>query len=411
MLEGLRQAFHKALNSVLFDEDTLNTFIKDLQRSLIVADVDVRLVFELSKRIRQRVKDEAHNYPDLRHAFVNVVVEELAAILGQKFDVSQLKPGKLMMVGLYGSGKTTSVAKLAYFLKQKGYSVGVVSYDFSRPAAQTQLEQLLADTGVVFYKERKYRKHDFLIIDTPGRNALDESLMAELKDVFEKEQPDDVWLVVSADVGKGAKQQLLAFGEHFPISHVVVTKFDGTGKAGGVLAILKASGASVSFLGVGEKLKDWQVFDPELVVKRLLGLPFFDKIDLSQFKQVSEKKDLDLNDFLAVMREMRSQGLSPLLNAFGVYNVPSEVLVKSEEEFKRMEAIIYSMTPYERAHPEVVLKQKTRLERIARGSGTTRSQVSQLIKKFKLFKKLKKQEKALMKNKSLLHKFLRKLRR
>jgi signal recognition particle subunit SRP54 len=152
MLEGLRQAFHKALNSVLFDEDTLNTFIKDLQRSLIVADVDVRLVFELSKRIRQRVKDEAHNYPDLRHAFVNVVVEELAAILGQKFDVSQLKPGKLMMVGLYGSGKTTSVAKLAYFLKQKGYSVGVVSYDFSRPAAQTQLEQLLADTGVCFIR-------------------------------------------------------------------------------------------------------------------------------------------------------------------------------------------------------------------------------------------------------------------
>ncbi len=404
VLERLRKAFAKLAGLPLVDEREVKAFLRELQRALITADVNVRLVFQLTKKIEARaLHSEKLEGLTLKEHVLKVVYEELKSLLGEKYEPS-LNPQKILLVGLYGSGKTTTAGKLAKFFRDRGLSVGLIACDFSRPAAREQLLMLADQAGVHSYTEGKNAeevlknalakaKEDVLIIDSGGRSALDEELAEELRRLYDLAKPDEVFLVVSADLGQVAGKQAKGFAEVVPITGVIVTKMEGSGKGGGALSAVAAAGAKVTFVGTGEKLQDIEPFDPEPFVKKMLGLPDLDSL-LKKLRGVEEVnvEDFSLESFLEQIKSLRKMGpVSQLFQHFGMYDVPDELVDKSERQIKHMEAIVNSMTREERKHPELVLKQRSRAERIAKGSGTTISEVTSFVKLFLKMKKMAKQ--------------------
>jgi len=401
----LRKAFSKLAGLPLVDEKEVNAFIKELQRVLIASDVNVRLVFNLTKRIKERaLHSEQTDNLNLKEHVLRVVYEELVNLMGESY-TPPIKPQKILLVGLYCSGKTTTAGKLAYYFKNKGLTVGLVACDTDRPAAKEQLKKLAEQAGVKCYAEGKNveeilknalskSKEDVLIIDSAGRSAFDDELAQELKQMYEIAKPDEVFLVVSADIGQVAGKQAEAFASTIPITAVAVTKMEGAGRGGGALSAVAATGTKICFIGTGEKINDLELFNAERFVKKLLGMPDFEGL-IDKLKQIEHEKQLKqeftLETFVEQLRAAKQMGpLSGVLQHFGMYDVPPELLQKGEEKMKRMEAMVNSMTPEERRNPDVVLKQRSRAERIARGSGTSVHEVVSFIKEFEKMKKLMK---------------------
>jgi len=282
MLEELRKALRKFIGSTKSYERAVDDFIRDLQRVLIRADVNVRVVFNLSKRIRERaLKEEPPPGVLRRDWFIKIVYEELTKLFGgekePKVDIEK-KPYILMLVGIQGSGKTTSAAKLALFYKRKGHRVGLVCADTFRPAAYEQLKQLgnkigvevygnprikdstkLALEGVSYFKGKGY---DLVIIDTAGRHKEEKGLLEEMKQIAEKVKPNEIMLVLDATIGQQALPQAKAFHEATPIGSIMIAKLDGTAKGGGALSAVVATGAKIKFIGTGEDVKEIEVFNP-----------------------------------------------------------------------------------------------------------------------------------------------------
>ncbi len=405
----LREALAKLTKRPYVDEDAVKALIKDLQRVLISSDVNVKLVLALSKRIEERtLKSKKLEALSLKEHVTKIVYEELVVLMGESY-TPRLDKHKVLLSGLYGSGKTTSVAKLAHFYKTKGLSVGVVAADTDRPAAQEQLEQLAEKVGAAFYTIKgekdpakiaaaalKKSKEDVLIVDSAGRNALDGHLVEELRAIAKILKPDENFLVVSADIGQIAGKQATEFNSAVPLSGVIVTKMDGSGKGGGALSSVAASDAKISFIGIGEKMGDFETYNSEKFVGRLLGVPDIEAL-LEKIKEVSKETDikkieteeLTIDSFYEQLKAAKKLGpLGDVFSMIGAVDVPKEMIHQSEEKLKKFESMINSMTKEEKKNASLFKREPNRVTRIAKGSGCTEKEVREFLSQFEKMEKM-----------------------
>ncbi len=421
--KGIRTALAKITGAAIVDEKAVKELIRELQRTLLASDVSVKLVFKLSKDIERRcLQEKPPAGLGLREHVIKVVYEELANMLGEAY-TPKVGKQRIMLLGLFGSGKTTSASKIARFYKSKGLSVGMIAGDVHRPAAYEQLEQLCKQVGAEFYGRKganaeetareglhKLSNCDIIVLDTAGRSAFDAELASELAKMNDVFKPDESFLVLSADVGQVAERQAKEFNAAVPISGVIVTKMDGSGKGGGALSAVAASGAKVAFIGTGEKPDALEVFDAKQFVARLCGFPdlkgLLEKVkegaEQENLEKALEEGKLDYNTFMAQMRAMKKMGpLKNILQMMGSYDIPDDVLGKGEEKLKMFEAIVNSMTPAERKNPELMRNAK-RQARVAKGAGMPEKDVRELVSQFDKTQKLMK---GLRGNRGLMKKF------
>ncbi|MFA6213688.1 MAG: signal recognition particle receptor subunit alpha [Candidatus Micrarchaeia archaeon] len=400
---SLRQALSKFTGAPVADEKAVKALCRELQRVLISSDVNVRLVFDLTKRIENRALDA--NLPrglSLREHVVKVVYEELSGMMGERYE-PKISPKKILLLGLFGSGKTTAAGKIAHFYKSRGLSVGLISCDVDRPAAYEQLQQLAKQTGAAFYgipgekdvrkiiADAKVRaKEDVLITDSAGRSAFDTELVAQLRTINEATSPDERFLVISADIGQVAGKQALEFHSAVGLTGVIITKLDGSGKGGGALSAVSSSGAKVAFIGTGEKMDALEPFDAQKFVGRLLGFPDIGAL-LEKVKKIADEDNLPsemedkltLRTFYEQLKAAKKLGpLSGVFSMLGAADLPSDMVKTSEGKLKKYECIISSMTKQEREDAELVRKSRARMERIAAGSGTKPEDVRELLTQF-----------------------------
>ena len=414
--EGIRKALAKITGKALIDESVIKSMLKDIQRALILSDVNIELVYRISKQIEQRALHEKPPVGRSMNEHVSAIVyEELTKIMGEGRKL-ELKKQTIMVLGLFGSGKTTQIGKISNYLMKRGMSVGVIAADMMRPAAYDQLEQLSKQVGCNFYGNRgasssdvvkeglQKLKNEVIIIDTSGRDALDDELTAELKDLEQIAKPNEKILVMSADIGQIAKQQAEEFNKSVGLTGVIITKMDGSGKGGGALTACSVAGAKIVFIGVGEKLDDIEEFNPGKFVGRLLGVPDFEalieKVKTAMPEGAEEiPENFDIDTFYKQLKAARNMGpLKGLFETMGMVNVPKDVLEQGEQKMDQYESIINSMTKAEKKNPDLVRKHPSRVSRIARGSGISPSTVKEFITQFGKMKKMYEQ---LQKNKGM----------
>jgi len=413
MLGGLSDKLRGAIDKLTrsgADKQAIEDLVRDIQRALLSSDVDVRLVMELSEKIKKKANDVPSGLTRKEH-IVKVVYEELTAIMGTSSPV-ELKPKKILLVGLYGSGKTSTAAKLARFYQKKGLKPCLICCDTVRPAAYEQLQQLAKKIDVPFYGEKgekdpskvlrnalKQVHGDVIIVDSSGRNALDSELITEIKEINNVIHADEKILVIPSDIGQAAKQQAAAFHEALGVSDVIVTKLDATAKGGGALTACSLTGAKVKFIAVGETPEDLQQYDPEKFVSRLLGFPDLAAL-LEKAKSVVDEKsakkmitgDFTMDDFLTQLESMQKMGsMGQILEMAGLGGMAAKKgnLKEHEAKMKRWKYAIQSMTAEERANPEII--SSSRMQRIAKGSGIPESEVRELISNYNKIKKMMKQ--------------------
>jgi len=400
---SLRTALSKFTGAPVADEKAVKALCRELQRVLISSDVNVRLVFDLTKRIEARALDASlPKGISLREHVVKVVYEELAGMMGERYE-PRISPHRVLLLGLYGSGKTTTAGKLAHFYKSRGLSVALVSCDTDRPAAFEQLQQVARHSGAAFYgiagekaipkiiadAESRW-KEDIVIVDSSGRSAFSEPLVQELKEISSLFRPDERFLVISADIGQIAGKQAAEFNGAVGLTGVVIAKLDGSGKGGGALSAVASSNAKVAFIGTGEKMDALEPFDAQKFVGRLLGFPDIGAL-LEKVKKVAEEEKLPseigdkltLGVFFDQLKAAKKLGpLSGVFSMLGAGDLPQEAVRTSEEKLRKYEAIISSMTPQEREDASLLRKSRSRVERIAQGSGTKPEEVRELLAHF-----------------------------
>jgi len=412
MFGNIKNAFRKIFKAGYVDEKLLEEVIKEIQRALITSDVDVKLVFELSARIKKRIKDERETKFTKKELIVKVIYEELVNLLGKKGEIKiGKKPFKILLVGLFGAGKTTAAAKLAHFYKKKGYKVCLLGLDIFRPAAGDQIMQLgkKIDVDVFFDKNYKktlktdIKKYDIVIADSAGRDALDKALVKEIKEIKKLFGPNDIELVISGDIGQSAKVQANEFHKNVGVNGVIVTKLDGTAKGGGALTACAISKANVTFIGVGEGVKDLEIFEPERFISRITGLgdlqSLLEKAQEIMDEQEAEKTAkrmmagqgnlLDLYYQLDTIGKMGNiSSIANMVPGLSMANLPKDKLEVQEKNLKKFRNIMDSMTKEELNDPKLL--NKVRIERIAKGSGATEKQVRELIKQYNMMNKMMK---------------------
>ncbi|AFL65947.1 GTP-binding signal recognition particle SRP54 G- domain protein [Desulfurococcus amylolyticus DSM 16532] len=422
VFDNIRNALTRFLKGGDY-EKSVEEFIRELQKELVRADVNLKLAVEITNRIKERaLKSEPPPGISRREWFITIVYEELTRLLGgdKKPSIKPLKkPWVIMLVGLQGSGKTTTAAKLAYFYKLEGYKVGLVAADTFRPAAYTQLKQLGEQIGVQVYGEPDNndavsiavkgvsffieRRTDIIIIDTAGRHHKEEDLLDEMRKISEQVKPDEVILVIDASIGQQAHNIAKKFHETTPIGSIIVTKLDGTAKGGGALSAVAATGAMVKFIGTGEKIDELEVFNPPRFVSRILGLgdieSLVEKVRRLQldFTEEDAKRLIEgkINMRLVYKQLVSLRKMGPLakimqmIPGLGV-KLPLEVDPKQlEVKLSKWLAAINSMTYEELENPDII--DKSRIKRIAYGAGVEIDDVRELLKQYELMKKLSKQ--------------------
>ncbi len=416
--ESLRNALQKVARSMFVDDAAVNELIKELQRALLQSDVNVKLVFSLSQRIKERVlKEETPGGLTKREFLVKVVYEELVRFLGGEesgIDASSI-PTVIMLSGLFGSGKTTTAAKLARYFSKRSLKVAMVQLDVYRPAALDQLQQLGKQVGVPVFGNKsekdplrifsscqnELRKFDVVIVDTAGRDALSTDLIAELKAVAAAVQPNENLLVISADIGQAAERQATAFHDACKITGVIVTKLEGTAKGGGALSACSVSGAPIKFVGLGEKIEDLEKFNPKGFVGRLLGMGDIEALLEKAKEAVTEEEAKDMSekflkgeftllDLYEQMQAIRKMGpiakVMEMVPGFGQLKLPKDVLDVQEANLKKWKFAMDSMTKKELEDPEAVTSD--RIERIAKGAGISTGEVKDLLKQYRQSKKV-----------------------
>ncbi len=414
---SLRETLRKISRSSFIDRETIKEIAKDVQRALLKADVNVKLVLELSSTLEQRANDEkppagmtAQDY------LVKIVYEELLKILGEDSKLT-LKEQTIMLVGLYGQGKTTSAGKLSRFFHRKGLSVGVIAADVHRPGAYDQLEQLAKKLNVPFYGEKgeknpvKIIKNGLKsqselkvkIIDTSGRDSLNDDLIKEIKEIKATFNPDEVLLVIDATVGQQAGPQAQTINDAVGITGVILTKMDGTGKGGGALSAVSQIHAPVYFIGTGEHPEDLEIFQSKKFLSRLLGLGDLETL-LEAFKEtnISEEEaeesmnklmsgKFNLKDMYEIWEKFAQPGLIskmfdslPLAKMPGGNKIDSNAIETAQEKLGNYRVIMDSMTYFELENPDEI--NAKRISRIARGSGRSETDIRSLLREFKAMK-------------------------
>ncbi|NQV08671.1 signal recognition particle protein [Candidatus Woesearchaeota archaeon] len=418
--DSLKNTMQKIAKSMFVDEKLINELVKDIQRALLQSDTNVKLVLELTNKIKERaLKEKPGRGLTQKEHLINTVYEELVSFLGgegAKINVGK-KPFKIMLVGLFGNGKTTTAGKLAKFFTKRGHKVALVGLDIHRPAAMDQLEQIGKSAKVPVFidkkeknalkiwknNEKELKKYDVLLIDTAGRDALSKDLIKELNELNKEIKPNEALLIMGADVGQAAEKQAEAFHESCKVSGVVITKMDGTAKGGGALIACSVTGAPVKFIGVGEKTDDLEEFKPQNFVSRLLGMGDIetllekakDAIDEDKAEDLGKKflkGEFNLIDLYEQMEAMNKMGplskVMELIPGMGQLKMPKGMLKVQEGKLKIWRYMMDSMTKSELEDPETI--DSNRIERIAKGAGTTVSNVRELLKQYRQSKKMMK---------------------
>jgi signal recognition particle subunit SRP54 len=420
MFENLTERLSKSLRTISgrgrLTEENIKETLREVRMALLEADVALPVVKEFVNRVKERaVGQEVSKSLSPGQAFIKIVQGELVSVMGEaneSLDLATQPPAVLLMAGLQGAGKTTSVAKLAKFLKERmKKKVLVVSADVYRPAAIKQLETLAQDIGVEFFPSDTSQKplaiaeaainharkqfFDVLIVDTAGRLHVDSEMMAEIQELHQSIKPIETLFVVDAMTGQDAANTAKAFSEALPLTGVILTKADGDARGGAALSVRQITGKPIKFIGIGEKTDALEPFYPDRIASRILGmgdvLSLIEEMERNVDKEKAAKlaqkmqkgKGFDLEDFREQLAQMRNMGgmMGMLDKLPGVSGLPEDVKGKLDDKLThRMEAIISSMTPAERRNPEII--KGSRKRRIAAGSGMQIQDVNRLLKQF-----------------------------
>jgi signal recognition particle subunit SRP54 len=415
---SLKNTLNKIAKAVFVDEKLINELIKDIQRALLQADVNVKLVFDFTKRIKEKaLKEDTPAGLTKKEQLINIVYDELVVFLGgegHKIETGK-KQTKIMLVGLFGSGKTTTAGKLAKFFMKRGKRVALVGLDVHRPAAITQLEQIAKQVNApVFVNkdtkdvikiydefEDELKQYDIVIIDTAGRDALSKDLIEEIESLSKRIKPEERLLVISADIGQAAQKQAQQFHDSCNITGVIATKMDGTAKAGGALSACAVTEAPIKFIGVGEKQDDIEEFKPKNFVGRLLGMGDIEALLEKAKEAISEedaedlgkkflKGDFNLLDLYEQMQAMKKMGpltkVVEMIPGFGQLKLPKEVLQTQEGKLDKWKIAMQSMNKEELEEPETI--DSERIDRICKGAGLSAKDVRELVKQYRQSKKM-----------------------
>ena len=424
MFESLTEKLENAINKIkgygTITEDNISDAMREVRLALLEADVNYKVVKEFTNKVKEKaLGEEVKKSLKPGDVFLKILKDELLELLGDgnsNLDLSS-NPSIIMLVGLQGSGKTTTIGKLANLLrKKKGKKPLLIAADVYRPAAIDQLKQLgrelnievyeegqndavkIAENGVNYAKEKGY---DLVLIDTAGRLHVDEKLMDELKSINEKVNPSEIILVIDAMIGQDAINVINGFNDKLPLTGTILTKMDGDTKGGVALSARHLTGVPIKFIGTSEKLDGLTEFDPERMVSRILGngdiMSIIEKaesvIDEKEAMTTAKKMQagkMDLEDFLSQLRQIKKLGplenllkLLPGARKMGLNNISID-----PKQFARLEAIISSMTIKERKNPDII--KSSRKQRIANGSGTSVQEVNKLLNQFDQMKKMMK---------------------
>lgn len=420
--DGLQAAVRKLVGANLVDEKSVKEFVRDLQRALIQSDVNVRIALEATERVQKRALEEKPPAGvTKKDQIVSILYEELAGVLGGEGELKldKARTNVLVMLGVQGSGKTTTTGKLARLYSRRGFKVGVVAADTFRPGAVAQLKTLAVSAGVEVYSDEREKdsvkiakdgrkafegSKNLVIIDTAGRHKEEKGLLQEMKEVVSGVKPDATILVIDGTIGQQCYNQAKAFHQAAPVGGIIVTKLDGAAKGGGALAASAATGAKVHFIGTGERIDDLEEFVPTRFVGRLLGMgdlkALMDMVRESEVV-VDEKMTqrvmsgkMTMNDLLIQFEQMKKFGsLKKILEHIPGFSgqVDAKELDKAEDRVKVYRSIIQSMTGDEKENPETI--NASRLRRIAKGSGRSDKDVRELLTRYKQMKTLVKTSK------------------
>lgn len=420
--EVIKKGIDKIANAIFVDKELIDSIIKDLQRALIEADVNVLLVKQLSEKIRKAAIDERVKGIEKKEHIIKLLHDELKRILGGEKHELEFKKGKLqkiMLLGLYGAGKTSSIAKLAAYYSKRGFKTCMLGLDVHRPAAADQLEQLGKRNNLLAFInkkeknplkiysefENKLKDCDLCFIDTAGRDVLDKELIKEIKNLGKKISPEYTILIMPADIGQAAKNQASEFQKTLAINGVIITRMDSTAKGGGALTACSETLAPVYFITTGEQINDIETFDPGSFISRMLGLGDLNSLLERVTSVVDEKKQKNIQarlqegkftmlDLYEQLKSMESLGslakIKNLIPGLGNAKIPDNALETQEGKMKKYKHAIQSMTQAEIENPELIEKQTSRISRIAKGAGVNTSDVRALLKQYKLIKEFAK---------------------
>ena len=424
MFESLTEKLENAINKIkgygTITENNISDAMREVRLALLEADVNYKVVKEFTNKVKEKaLGEEVKKSLKPGDVFLKILKDELLELLGDgnsSLDLSS-NPSIIMLVGLQGSGKTTTIGKLANLLrKKKSKKPLLIAADVYRPAAIDQLKQLGRELNIEVYEEgqndavkitengvnyAKEKGYDLVLIDTAGRLHVDEKLMDELKSINEKVNPSEIILVIDAMIGQDAINVINGFNDKLPLTGTILTKMDGDTKGGVALSARHLTGVPIKFIGTSEKLDGLTEFEPERMVSRILGngdiMSIIEKAEsvidekesISTAKKIQAGK-MDLEDFLSQLKQIKKLGplenllkLLPGARKMGLNNISID-----PKQFARLEAIISSMTIKERKHPEII--KASRKQRIANGSGTSVQEVNKLLTQFEQMQKMMK---------------------
>jgi signal recognition particle subunit SRP54 len=416
---SLTKAIRRIIRAPIVDEAAVKELVKDFQRTLLQADVNVHLVFDVSQKIQKKVLDE--KLPpgvSRREHLVKVIFEEFTTLLGTTAVRLQVSPGKsnvFMLVGIQGSGKTTSTAKLANYFQKRGFKTALVCADTFRFGAYAQLKQLadqinvtiyedpgginaleIAQKGVDFFRKEGY---EVILLDTAGRHKDETSLIHEMSEIVQAVHPDEIILVIDGTIGQQASHQAEAFHKATTIGSIFLTKLDGSARGGGALSAVATIGVPIKYIGVGEEISALEPFVPSRFVGRLLGMGDIEGL-LQKVKAaettITEKTTKDLLKGRFTLEDMYAQmeamsGMGPLKNLLQMipgmgYRLPEDAVETAEVKMKKWRFIIQSMTKEERENPKIM--NASRIRRVALGSGINEKEVKELMKQYESMRRL-----------------------
>jgi len=417
LTDKLGQALRNLRGVGKLSEENMAETLKEVRTALLSADVHFKVARDFVERVQQQVvgQEVLKGVSPGQHV-VKIIHDELVKLLGEgTTDLSTARPLKIMMVGLHGSGKTTSSAKLGKLLKKRGYRPFLVAADVYRPAAIDQLEILAKQEELGFYADRESKDvpaigaaglaaaqtatADCIIFDTAGRLQIDADLIEEVKKLRARVQPDEVLLVADGALGQEAVNVAKAFHEALQLTGLILTKLDGDTRGGAALSIKAVTGVPIKFIGTGEKTADFEPFYPDRLAQRILGMgdvvslvekaqEVIDQKEAERMAEKLKKAEFDLEDFLAQLQQVKKlgsmQSILKMMPGMGGMELPEG----ADKQMDRTEAIIKSMTPQERHRPEVL--NGSRRQRIANGAGVKIVEVNQLLKQFQQMQKMMK---------------------
>jgi signal recognition particle subunit SRP54 len=416
--KALNSALKKLFGAGVIDEELVKELVKDIQRALLQADVDVNLVMQITDRVQKQALDESlPRGVSRREHIVRVVWDSLSYFLGEKAVPLTINPGKpnlVMMVGIQGSGKTTTVGKLARYYQKRGIKTGVICADNFRLGAYAQLKQLAEKSNVPFYGDETEKSAvklakkgyqemvnngvELILLDTAGRHREETGLIKEMQEIAKAVSPQEIILVVDGTLGQQAGVQASAFKNATAIGSIIVTKLDGSAKGGGALSAVAATQAPIKFIGVGEGIDAIEPFNPTKFAGRLLGMSdikgLIEKVREAQVEIDDDaamrlmKGQFSLTDMMAQLKQLKKMGpIGKVMEMLGLkYKLPDNVAELQEENLKRFEVIMNSMTREELDDPKVI--KSSRIRRVALGSGTQPSDVKELLKQYEQMKKM-----------------------